>query len=353
MRIVLSALAVAALLAGCVPESAPSMHDVFVYGTLDARLSYLYGTPGEFLLDGSNVTLSEGALAAPFAVAGSLLVDGRPYVRFGVAPLDPPPIRVSRIPLTTDLQLSLAGDVEAAVYFDGNGFFTLADGANAGTVQRVVPRQRLNRLRGLAQLTDPEADALADALTADGAPFVLGVLPEADLPTHTVDGLNEIRRSGVYVQSDVPTDAAAFRPGPQRVAWEPLASGNQAVDFDQQDFVLVTNANNLLNLWNRANGAQLQVPPVPQVDLERETVLAVFAGRKSTGGHGVSVRAVSIENGELYVDLVVTRPQPGALTTQVITSPWTMIRVLRGGFAVAWFRDAETGGLLGVARRTN
>ncbi len=352
MRIVFSALALSVMLVGCVPDSAPSMHDLFVYGTLDARLSYIYGTPGEFVLDGTAVSLSEGKVDTPYAVAGSLLVNDRPFVRFAVAPLNPPPLQVSRIPLTTDLQVAVQQDVEAVFYFDGKDFFTLIDGAAANTVQRVVPRPRLNRLRGMGQLTNREADALAVALTADGTPFALAVLNEADLPPHSVDGLAEVLRSGVYVQSDIPTDVAAFKPGPQQVPWEAMASGTQAVGFDQQEFVLVTNTDRLVNLWNRAYGSQLQVPSVPDVDFERETVLAVYVGQKPTGGYSVSVRSVSIDGGDLYVDLVQNRPQAGSMTTQALTSPWLMVRVLRGGFGVAWIRDADTGSLLGVARRT-
>lgn len=352
MRLALTALAVLVLLAGCVPDTPPSMHDVYVYGTLDARLSYFYGKPGAFLLDGRSVTLSEGAVDANYAVAGSLLIDGRPFLRQSVPALDPAPIDVSRIPLTTDLQLSLVSDVDAVVYFDGRDFFTLADDASGSTIQRVTPRQRLNRLRGLGQLTDREADALADALTADGAPFALAVLPASSLPTHTVDGLGEVLRTGLYVQTDLETDVGAYRAGPEQVPWEPLATGTQAVGFDQQDFMLVRDQARFIDLWNRAYGSQLQVPALPSVDFSRETVVAVFVGQQSTGGYSVSVRSLSVESGDLYVDLTITKPNPGSITTQALTSPWVMIRVLRGGFGVAWFRDADSGSLLGVARRT-
>lgn len=352
MRVALSVLAVLMLCAGCVPDTPPSMHDLYLYGTLDARLSYFYGSPGSFLLGDRTVTLSEGSVDASYAAQGSLLIDGRPYLRQAVTPLEPAPIQVSRIPLTTNLQLSVVGDVDAVVYFDGGDYFTLSGVAGGGTTQRVVPTQRLGRLRGLGQLTDQEADALADALSADGNAFALAVVPEASLPSHTVDGLGEVLRTGVYVQDDIITDASAFRAGPEPVPWEALATGTQAVGFDQQEFVLVTDVGQLVNLWNRAYGSQLQVPVVPDVDLSRETVLAAFAGQKSSGGYGISVQGVSVDSGDLYVDLALTSPQAGAITTQAVTSPWVMIRVLRGGFGAAWFRDADTGTLLGVARRT-
>jgi len=351
MRFALPLLAVLLLLAGCVPESAPKLHDVYVYGTLDARLSYLYGSPGTFLFDGSEVTLSEGSLAAPYAVDGALLIDDKPYVRRSVAPLDPPAVRVSRIPLTTDLQLAVERDVGPVVYFDGQGYFALAEAGVAGTSKRVVPRPRLNRLRGLGLLSDREADALADALERDGSAFAVAVLPRDALPAHNMDGLGEYLATGVYVQSTLATDESAFAPAPQQLPWEVLAQGQQAVGFDQPHYALVSDEAALINLWNQAHGSQLTLPPVPNVDFGRETVLALFAGQKPSGGYGVDVRRVSVDNGELYVDLSVSRPAQGAVTTQALTSPWVMIRVLRGGFGVAWLRDPQDGSLLGVARR--
>jgi len=94
------------------------------------------------------------------------------------------------------------------------------------------------------------------------------------------------------------------------------------------------------------------MPTVPTVDFSRETVVAAFDGQKPTGGYNLQVRDVTIENGELYIDLVATEPQAGAITTQGLTSPWILIHVLRGGFSVAWFRNPDDGSLIGVARAT-
>ncbi|MEJ2668527.1 MAG: protease complex subunit PrcB family protein, partial [Deinococcales bacterium] len=75
-------------------------------------------------------------------------------------------------------------------------------------------------------------------------------------------------------------------------------------------------------------------------------------GQRPTGGYGVDIRGVSVDNGELYVDVVPRSPAPGAATTQAVTSPWVIIHVLRGGFDVAWIRNPNDGSLIAVARAT-
>ena len=209
MRFALPALAVLVLLAGCAPESGPKLHDVTVYGALNARLSYLYGSPRKFDLDGKQVTLTQGTSTAPYAVDSALLVDGQAFVRTSVTPLEAAPVVVSRIPLTTDLRLEARSDVEQVVYFDGSDYFRLVSGAKAGTSQTVVPTPRLNRLRGLGELTDREADALANGLEQGGKPYVLAVLPSTTLPKHSVNGTSEYLQTGVYVQQGLETAAAA------------------------------------------------------------------------------------------------------------------------------------------------
>jgi len=353
MRFALPAVAVLVLFAGCVPQSGPKLHDVYVYGALNERLSYLYGSPGTIGIDGKDVTLSQGSKADPYAVAGALLADGTPYLTGPLQTPEQPPVVVSRIALTTDLQLQVNADVQQVVYYDGGHYLTLVDAASAGTSQRVVPKPRLNGLRGLGQLTDREADALANGLSQSGKPFVVAVLPEGDLPKHAVNGTSEYLHTGLYVQQGLQTSQqTTARAAGQQVPWEIVARGQHAVGFDKPAYVLVNSQDQLTNLWYQANGTQLQVPAVPKLDFSRETVVAIFDGQKPTGGYGLDVRSVSVENGELYVDLVKTSPSAGAITTQALTSPWLILHVLAGSYQVAWIRDPQDGSLTAVARAT-
>lgn len=355
-RTTLLAAVLLLLLGGCMPASSVRMDDVYVYGAEDARYSYFYGEAGQLLYEGRTIALTEPAPDAPrgsdpLVVPAALLVDGRPYLREPLEPLATPPVTVGRRAFTTDLQVSLGADVEEVVYYDGQSFLTLLKGGEAGTVQGVVPRPRLNRLRGLGQLGSAEADALAAALTARGKPFALALLPVDSLPAHAVDGLSEHRRTGVYVQLDVSVAEGSLPAAPTELPWEVVARGNQAVGFSAPTYRMVGSQEQLITLWQRAYGSQLTVPALPEVDPRRETVVALFLGSKPTGGYGIDVVDAREEGGQLYLDVSLTEPGQGTLTTQALTSPWLIVRVLRGGYQAVWLRDVNSGGLLGVARR--
>ena len=345
---------VVAALTGCAPEVERTVHDVYLYGSLDERITYFYGGPGTLSYQGSEVELvaavtGDQRRGGDLAVPTSLLVDGQQFLRAPTAPLPSAPATVSRIPQTTDMQLALAEAVGEVVYFDGTSYLTLSRGGEAGVVQRVVPRPRFNRLRGIGMLTNPEADALADFLEASG-PFALTDLPAGSLPVRAVDGLAEQLSTGVYVQTEITTAQEAFRPAPQQLAWETIASGAQATGVQGARYQLITNQDQLIGAWSQMHATQLQQPALPQVDFQRETLVAIFLGQRNSGGYGVTVRRVAVEGNDLYLDTEFREPAAGAITTQALTSPWTLVRVLRGGFEVAWIRDVADGNLRGAAR---
>lgn len=353
----LVALLLMPLLASCVPEadSAPSLHDIAIFSNatdLRGLYTYIYGEPTELTIGGRTVTLTEGRSDAPLAVSGALLIDGEPYLKRPLARLMAPPSRVQRIPLTSDVQIEIGENsgITELVYFDGQRWLTIAQNPTATTGRRVVPRERLGGLQGLGNLTNDEAAALARALEPR-APVAVSVLPERMVPPRTVTGLSNYRRTALYVQQSLPTDAAAFTPPRQELVWEVIAQGSQAAPAEQASYQLITNDAQLTEAWSRAYGTRLDLPPLPDVDFRREAILAVFQATKPTGGYGIEIQSISVQQRDIYVDVREITPAPGSITTQALTTPWVLVRVLRGDISAAWFRDSASNRLIGVAQR--
>jgi hypothetical protein len=344
------------VLSACEADPAPELHELTLTGALERRVTWLYGEPRSFPIDGTERALTAapgGPTAEPWFVPAALWIDGEPaLVETDVAPLEDP-VTVRRIPLTTDLQLRTARETRAVLYYDGSAWLTLGEFDPAGLDVRVTPRPRFGGLRGMGELTNAEADALARVLEGLGQPLVVTVAAGPDVPRRAIDGVAEARATAVHVVAGVPLDLGAFRPAPRDVPFEVVARGQQAVGVPAPSYQLLRTQSELSTAWNQMHGAGLQVPPLPGVDLERETLLAVFLGPKPTGGHGAEVRGVTLEGGDLFVDLVETAPGPGTITTQALTSPWLLVRVPRGGISAVWFRDPTDGSLRAVARRSD
>jgi len=68
---------------------------------------------------------------------------------------------------------------------------------------------------------------------------------------------------------------------------------------------------------------------LPAVDFGRFGVLAVEMGRRSSAGYGFKTDAVTAGRSKDTVAVTLThvQPAPGAMTAQVMTSPWILIRL--------------------------
>ena len=352
--VVLAALGL--VLSACEPDAAPQLHELTLSGAIERRVTWLYGEPRAFTIEGTERALTAAPpepTTHPWFVATALWIDGEPaWVEGEAAPVDDP-VEVRRIPLTTDLQMRTLRETRAVLYYDGSAWLTLGEFDPAGLDVRVTPRPRFSALRGMGELTNAEADALARTLEGLGQPLIASVLTGSDVPRRAVDGLAEARATAVHVVAGVPTDVGAFRPAPRDVPFEVVARGQQALGVTAAAYRLLRTPAELSTAWNQAYGAALQVPPVPGADLDRETLLALFLGPKPSGGYGLEVRGVTVEGGDLFVDVVETAPEPGAIVTQALTHPWLLLRVPRGGIAAVWFRDPSDGRLIAVARRSD
>jgi hypothetical protein len=341
------------VLAGCRTDPAPDVHELTLFGEFEQRVAWFYGEPRVFPLAGSELRLDVpllGEATAEWFVASALSVDGGPALIDRPSTSFEPPVEVRRIPLTTDLQMTTVRFTQAVLYFDGKAWFTLGTFDPAGLSLRVTPRPRLAGLRGASELTNAEADALQRLLEAKGTPLVVSFLAAGDVPRRAIDGVAEARASAVHISTTIETDVAAFRPAPRDLVFEIVARGQQAVGFERADYQLLRTPAELAAAWTAAHASSLTQPPQPSVDFARETMLAVFMGTRSSGGYGLDVAGVTFEGGDLFVDLVEIRPEPGSMVTQALTSPWMVVRIPRGGFAAVWFRSPDDGRLFAVAR---
>ena len=353
-----AALLLPLLLAGCLPSfqaGAPVLHDVALYTPQGGSLyGYFYGDPTTLSVGGREFKLTKGTSDDPLSVPRALLIEGKPYLQQEVAPLGNAPVVVQTVPFSTDLMVTTNEAVEGVLYFDGELWFTLLGQADAGFSGRVVPRERSDKLFGLGRLTRAEAEVFGRDLEARG-PVVVTALAEIRDRTRQANGLGDYRNTTLVVRPGLETAAAGVTATPAGAAspvWEVLATGTQAASSDSPDFELATSRPDLEAVWNRAYGAMTSVPPLPEVDFGSSSVAAFFLGTQRSGGYSVDVQNVAVEQGEVYLDVAITQPAPGTLTTQALTNPWVMVRVDAPNLGSAWFRDVSTGELLGTARST-
>lgn len=93
--------------------------------------------------------------------------------------------------------------------------------------------------------------------------------------------------------------------------------------IQQAQQVIARTPDEWLALWQMH--AAMRKPPA--VDFQHEMVVGIFGGRHPTAGFWVEIVNAEFRDGTLTITYRETSPPPGALTAQVLTSPYHIVAV--------------------------
>ncbi|KMQ75744.1 protease complex subunit PrcB family protein [Marinobacter subterrani] len=85
----------------------------------------------------------------------------------------------------------------------------------------------------------------------------------------------------------------------------------------------------------------LSLQPLRDIDFQREKVVLAAIGQKPTGGFGVTLQSSEIVDDTLNLTVRVMEPGPGAMVTQVLTTPCAVIAVAAEGWSDIRITRAE------------
>jgi hypothetical protein len=277
----------------------------------------------------SSSAITVTPLDSKLTVAGSLWVNGQPSL---VLPLRGISDRftLSTVPVSDDVVVESRAGLEAVVYFNGGRWFSVTGPMNGDRKTRFTPRPR-NGLRGLAGLSDREADGLAAYLQAKAKGSVAVAVLASETISESAWNFEprplDYKRSALAVQFGVPTDLfGGFTPG--NFSYKELYGGGGSAYNDSDPMLRLDDTQGEFNqTWNIINGNQLPLPTAPVLDFKSIQVLTLFIGQRATGGYGVALRDAQLNGQTLTVNVTLVAPRPGSFTTQAITSPYLSLSV--------------------------
>jgi hypothetical protein len=74
-------------------------------------------------------------------------------------------------------------------------------------------------------------------------------------------------------------------------------------------------------VWRSMKGNAHPKPDIPKIDFTTHTVIAVFMGRRMSGGYAVLITSIE-GNDKLVVTVKESGPSRGAMVTMALTSPY-------------------------------
>ncbi len=148
-------------------------------------------------------------------------------------------------------------------------------------------------------------------------PYVLTVEAQSRLGA----GVTARRQTEFTVlNATMPTQAAA--PAAQGNGMQTIDKGVQS-SMDGGRQAVVRTESEWAALWHAHDFNR----PAPTVDFSQRMVIGVFMGTQPSAGYTVEITDVRDDRGTLVVNYRETRPGPGAVTAQIITSPFHIVSV--------------------------
>jgi PrcB C-terminal len=81
--------------------------------------------------------------------------------------------------------------------------------------------------------------------------------------------------------------------------------------------------------WKQHSSIDTSPALAPTVHFDREIVVGIFLGEKSTGGYEVEIVRAERRDSSLYFYYREESPPPGAMVTQALTQPFHLVRVAK------------------------
>jgi hypothetical protein len=103
-----------------------------------------------------------------------------------------------------------------------------------------------------------------------------------------------------------------------------IAGGASSGIEDPRELIVRSSAE-----WNAVWKSHAGPQTAPAVDFSTHLVAAVFLGSRPTGGFGVEIVRTRRENEALVIEYVERRPAADTLVTQVLTSPFHIVKLPR------------------------
>ncbi|OIQ37626.1 MAG: hypothetical protein BM563_08115 [Bacteroidetes bacterium MedPE-SWsnd-G1] len=112
----------------------------------------------------------------------------------------------------------------------------------------------------------------------------------------------------------------------QEIQFETLVQGSNG-GYLNNEFIIVKNQDELKTVYTQINKVRKPGFPIPKIDFEKELILALFLGEKTTGGHAISITKIIETIDEVQV--FVQTNAPDGMATSAMTQPYYFCKIPR------------------------
>ena len=117
-------------------------------------------------------------------------------------------------------------------------------------------------------------------------------------------------------------------PSMEKVVFTPIEiqSGDNG-GFKTNTNLVISTQEEFLKIWDQAFAYYMNKETAPSIDFEKNVVLLVALGQKTSGGHTIKVSSVVETKDSTIVNILKTSPGKSCMTAEVITYPYQIVQI--------------------------
>lgn len=123
---------------------------------------------------------------------------------------------------------------------------------------------------------------------------------------------------------------------------ESLARGFYASYELEEQQRIIRGEKGFESFWSDLNSSKNPVPKIPIVDFNDHIVIVSIMGTQNSGGYVTEITDVGIVDNKLGIQIKNTRPGDGCVVTGALTNPFHMVKVVKTGLSVTYFKEEAT-----------
>ncbi|MGE5329421.1 MAG: protease complex subunit PrcB family protein [Deltaproteobacteria bacterium] len=97
--------------------------------------------------------------------------------------------------------------------------------------------------------------------------------------------------------------------------------------INEPNNAVVQNKEKFEELWKLTNSGVYPVTAAPEIDFEKNTIVAVYMGQKPTGGYRIEITKIEENEQNVVVTVKETMAQGDSILTNVLTSPVHIVKI--------------------------
>lgn len=95
--------------------------------------------------------------------------------------------------------------------------------------------------------------------------------------------------------------------------------------YDQPQIKVIKEPTELQAIYLKINMTRRPGFPIPEVDFDKEMIIALYMGEKNSGGYSITIDSVEETKNELIIN--VKESEPGQIATTVICQPFCIVKM--------------------------